>query len=370
MKTLISQPLHGTKICRNCILPGSFPGITFNDDGVCNFCQKHNGKQDRLPEEKKKYKQKFLELLNQLVTKPRIRGIKRAYDVLVSYSGGKDSTYTLWLLKTRYRLRVLALTVDNSFLSETAARNIRNVTDELAIDHLFVKPGWRNLRKIFAAAAERELYAKKALERASTICTSCMGIVKSLCLKTAIEMDIPMIGYGWSPGQAPLESALMKNNPSFIRTTQQAVMKPLREIVGGDIDAYFLNETHLAGAEKMPYNVHPLAWEQYSETMIIDEIRKIGWVAPQDTDSNSTNCLLNAYANDVHIRRYGFHPYVWEIANMVREGIMPRDEGYKKIYEEQNAEFVLSARERLFRQTPLSSDRDGEQAKQPPSREQ
>ncbi len=345
---LLSQP-NGLRICKACILPASFPGVSFNDEGVCNHCQKYSTRRERLADDKKKYKQKFLELLAEVVVKQRVRGAtKRAYDVLVSYSGGKDSTYTLWLLKQRYRVRVLALTVDNHFLSPAAARNIRTVTDELGIDHLYVKPGWKNLKRIFLAGAERELYARKSLERASTICTSCMGIVKGICLKTAVEMDIPLIGYGWSPGQAPVESAIMKNNASFIRSTQQAVLKPLREIAGADVDSWFPNETRLADADKLPYNVHPLAWEQYSEAGIIEEIRKLGWTAPADTDSNSTNCLLNAYANDVHIKRYAFHPYVWEIANMVREGVMARDEGHTKIYGEQNEQLVTAAKERLF----------------------
>jgi predicted PP-loop superfamily ATPase len=339
------------KICSNCILPASFPGVTFNDDGLCNHCRKFDGKKEKLSDEKRKYKQKFLELVHQQVIRHRIPGKapKRPYDVLVSYSGGKDSTYTLHLLKHKYRLRVLAVTVDNSFVSETARSNIRKVTDHLAVDHLFFKPAWKHLKKIFSAAVEQELYSKKALERASTICTSCMGIVKSFCLKTAVDMNIPLIGYGWSPGQAPLESAIMKNNPAFVKTAQQAIMKPLKDIIGNDIEAYFLNEAHYADGERLPYNVHPLAWEQYNETMIVEEIRKLGWEQPRDTDSNSTNCLLNAFANHVHITRYGFHPYVWEIANMVREGIMARDEGYKKIYEEQNEEFIKSVQEKLLR---------------------
>ena len=78
-----------------------------------------------------------------------------------------------------------------------------------------------------------------------------------------------------------------------------------------------------------------MAWEFYNEDMIIKEIGKLGWVAPSDTDSNSSNCLLNAFANDIHIKKYGFHPYVWEIANMVREGVMTREDGHHKIYAEQ-----------------------------------
>jgi len=163
----------------------------------------------------------------------------------------------------------------------------------------------------------------------------------------AIEQDIPLIGFGWSPGQAPVHSSIMKNNPSFIKMTQQTIMGPLREIGGEEIEVYFLNERHYVQPERFPYNVHPMAWEFYDESMILSEIEKLGWAAPEDTDSNSSNCLLNAYANEIHVRKYGFHPYVWEIANMVREGVMSRDEGHKKIYAEQSINLIKAAKEKL-----------------------
>lgn len=351
MKTPILFHKNLMRICTSCILPEAFPGVSFNAAGVCNHCQRFDGKAEKLLGEKKACKRKFHELLSQQVNKSRTHSgpaARRAYDVLMAYSGGKDSTYTMSLLKNKYRLRILAVTIDNGFLSETARVNIRTVTDKLGIDHICYKPGWKNLKKIFSAAAEREFYAKKTLERASTICTSCMGIVKSACLKMAIEMDIPLMGYGWSPGQAPLESAIMKNNPAFVRSAQQAILKPLREIIGQEIEAYFLTDRHYADAERFPFNIHPMAWEFYNESMIVEEIQKLGWKAPHDTDSNSTNCLLNAFANDIHIKKYGFHPYVWEIANMVREGVMTREEGYQKIYADQPLQFIIAAKEKLL----------------------
>jgi hypothetical protein len=265
----------------------------------------------------------------------------------MAYSGGKDSTYTMSLLKLKYGLRVLAVSFDNGFISDTATANIKRVTDSLGIDSIFFKPKWEILKKIFSAATERELYSKKSLERASTMCTSCIGMVKSICLKMAIEQNIPLIGYGWSPGQAPIQSAIMKNNPALSKMAQQSILVPLREVAGSEIEAYFLNEGHYADPEKFPYNVHPMAWEFYNEEMIVDNIKQYGWQAPADTDSNSTNCLLNAYANNIHIKKYRFHPYVWEIANMVRDGVMTRDEGFDKIYGEQPSELVMFAQRKL-----------------------
>jgi len=331
------------KICNRCILPETFPGIRFDENGVCNYCIRFESKGVRLDQEKYKYKIKFLSLLEELEdSRP-----ERSYDVLMAYSGGKDSTYTLKLFRETYQLRVLALSFDNGFLSETAIENIRRVTDHLGVDHISFKAPWNLLKKIFLSAGKKELYSKKTLERASTICTSCIGLVKSVCLKTAVEQAVPLLGFGWSPGQAPLQSSIMHNNPAMVRMTQKAILGPLQNVAGEEVKAYFLNERHYALQERFPTNVHPMAFEYYEEENILGEIKKLGWTEPRDTDSNSSNCLLNAYANEVHLKRYGFHPYVWEIANMVREGVMDREEGYKKIYQEQRPELVNIAKEKL-----------------------
>ncbi len=337
------------KICAQCILPDTFPGISFNGEGVCSHCQKATGRKTPLDEEKRNYARKFEDLLKSLnLGEMRTQGGKqRAYDVLMAYSGGKDSTYTMSLLRRKYGLRVLALSFDNGFLSPAAVNNIKNATDALGADHILFKPHWGVLKKIFTTAAERELYSKKTLERASTICTSCIGLVKAICLKTAIEQEIPLVAFGWSPGQAPMESSIMKNNPALIKMAQQAILQPLRTVVGEEVNAYFLLDEHYAVPDRFPYNVHPMAWEYYNEEMILKDIRQYGWTAPRDTDSNSSNCLLNAYANEIHLTKYGFHPYVWEIANMVRDGVMTREEGFEKIYGARDSKLVAAARVKL-----------------------
>ena len=311
------------KRCVQCILPETFPGISFNEQGVCIHCQRYRGRA-ATEKQMEKYEQKFVQLLQE-------KRKSSTYDILVAYSGGKDSTYTLDVLVNRYKLRVLALTFDNTFISPRAEENIRNVCGALGADLLVIRPNPSLLRKIFAAAADRELYSAKTLERASTICTSCIGIIKNLILRTAIEKEIPFVGFGWSPGQAPVQSSVMKTNARLMQSTQQAIYKPLHDIVGDAINPYFVTRDQFEHPEKFPWNVHPLAFLPYDEEKIVQRIKEFGWVKPDDTDPNSSNCLLNAYANHIHRQRYGFHPYVWEIANMVREGVMSRGEGLEKI---------------------------------------
>lgn len=333
------------KTCTRCILPETFPGISFDEAGVCSQCRHFDEQREKFEDDKLRYAEKFKDLLK--VTGSPESARRRSYDVLMAYSGGKDSTYTLLLLRRKYGLRVLALSFDNGFISPRALENIGAVNEALGVDHVLFKPRWDLLRKIFATAAEEELYSKKTLERASTICTSCIGLVKATCLKMAIEQEIPLIGFGWSPGQAPVQSSIMRTNPALLKMTQQAILGPLKRVAGEEVAAYFLGEKHFADPQRFPWNVHPLAWEEYDEGKIIKEIGKLGWKMPEDTDSNSTNCLLNAFANDVHVRRYGFHPYVWEIANMVREGVIPRAEGLHKFETPVPPVWIRSAKEKL-----------------------
>ncbi len=334
--------MDGIKICRRCVLPETFPGSNFDDQGVCRYCIKEGPALAKAGEKRASYRAAFDRLISEL------KGLAPVYDAIMAYSGGKDSTYTLKLLKERYDLRILAFTFDNHFISPVAWDNIERVTDGLGIDHIRFRLPWPAAQRVFTLTARKDVFSKTTLLRASSICTACIGLVKSLVLKTALEMSIPLVAFGWSPGQAPIQSAIMKTNPALIRQTQGALKKAFPADVRNLLDRYFIPESvYETCGDRFPQNIHPLAFFDYDETHIKQELAHMGWVAPADTDTNSSNCLLNAFANQVHIERNGFHPYVWEIANMVRQGVMDRDEGMEKIYMEQNTDMVEYARKRL-----------------------
>lgn len=326
------------KMCTRCILPESFPGISFNEKGTCNFCQEFRGI-EHLKEKKKEYRERFAQLVEEL------RG-KAAYDALVCYSGGKDSTYTLHVLKEKYNLKVLAFTFDNGFIPEQTFENIRKVSENLSIDHMLFKPRFNTLKTIFRGCAVGNIYPHKTLERASAICTSCMGIVKFSALRLALEKNIPLIVYGWSPGQAPIESSVFKNNPAMIRSMQKVVLEPLYKLVGDEIKPYFLDDSHFDNRYSFPYNINPLAFLEYNEEVILQEIAKFGWQAPKGTDS-STNCLLNSYAIFTHKKQFNFHPYAYEVAKLVREGYLDRESGLEKIDKAINEENIALVRNKL-----------------------
>ena len=56
------------------------------------------------------------------------------YDCLVGFSGGKDSSYVIYRLRSHYNARVLAFTWDNGFLTDYARDNINRLVKEFDLE--------------------------------------------------------------------------------------------------------------------------------------------------------------------------------------------------------------------------------------------
>lgn len=328
------------KRCKRCVLPETFPGIEFDQDGVCNYCRMAKTPR-RLEKTMKRYRQRFEKLLAE-------NKKSSGYDAIMAYSGGKDSTYTLAVLKKEYNLSLLALTMDNGFVSPKSLENSRRVVEGLGVDHIIYKPRLDILSKLFQKGAEDDFFiSKKGLERASTICTTCMSLIKFISLRKAIEAGIPFITYGWSPGQAPVEASIFRNNPAMIKRMQHQLLEPLKEIVGTDVENYFLTDWHFTMKDRFPHNISPLAFLDYDEEEIMENIRSFGWERPDDTDPNSTNCLINALGIKVHLDRLGFHPYAFELAGLVRNGYLDRETAIARLEEKPSTLIIDKVEERI-----------------------
>jgi N-acetyl sugar amidotransferase len=131
------------KICTRCIMDTSDPGISFNDEGVCNHCQKYDRE---LP--KRLFKGKEAEdKLNSLVQKIKHAGKGKEYDCIIGVSGGVDSTYVAYLTK-KLGLRSLAVHFDNGWNSELAVSNIQKVLNRLNIDLYTYVIDWEEFKSL------------------------------------------------------------------------------------------------------------------------------------------------------------------------------------------------------------------------------
>jgi len=109
--------------CATCVLPATYPFIEFDDKGVCQHCRNY----------------KPLDLaghdaLERALDKHRSKD--GSPDCIVAFSGGRDSSYGLHLLKTKYEMNPVAYTYDWGMVTGIARRNQARILGKLGIEHI------------------------------------------------------------------------------------------------------------------------------------------------------------------------------------------------------------------------------------------
>lgn len=313
------------KRCTKCVLPASFPGISFGEDGVCSICQ---DLMDRPPSQDSA--KRLSEALTTIVAASKAKN--QRHDAVVAFSGGKDSTFLLHTLKEKFDLKLLAVTFDNGFLSDACSVNMRNVVAALNVDHMVIKYRQDHLNGIVLESALSPIYPDHLTKFGSGVCISCIRMVMTAALRTAIEKQIPMVMLGNSPGQvlrSDEELIYQDNRIPFV--LRRNLFAKLAERTGPWAYDYLMLTAREYATSPFPYIVSPLPIFGYDEAEIYRTISKLGWSKPTDVDPNSTNCRLNAFGIIRHQNLYGFHPYDYEMSQLVRLGSMSRDAALEKL---------------------------------------
>ncbi|GAB3961718.1 N-acetyl sugar amidotransferase [Spirosoma harenae] len=116
------------RVCTKGVWDDTIPTISFDENGVSNFCKLQEMMMAAYPRGAK-----GLADWQVLTTAIKETGKHKSYDCVIGVSGGVDSSYLLHLA-VQYGLRPLAVNLDNGFNSEIAVQNIYKVTSKLGID--------------------------------------------------------------------------------------------------------------------------------------------------------------------------------------------------------------------------------------------
>ncbi len=131
------------KMCSRCIMDTTANDISFDEDGVCNFCRDFLKK--RIKSERSILDQK------KLIEQIKFRGKNKKYDCIIGVSGGVDSSYSL-IKACELGLRPLAVHLDNGWNSELAQYNISKLIRSCNVDlytHVINWKEYRNLQEAF-----------------------------------------------------------------------------------------------------------------------------------------------------------------------------------------------------------------------------
>ncbi len=165
------------KRCKKCLLPETHESIIFDDQGICNICRQNEFKNEKIDWAKRK------EELTELIESHRG---KYDYDCIVPFSGGKDSTWTLYYLMKEYKIKPLVVRFDHGFLRPNLHENTTKVLRNLGADFHTFTPNWKVVQK---------LMLQSFLEKGD-FCWHCHTGIFSYPMWVALRYNVPLIFWG------------------------------------------------------------------------------------------------------------------------------------------------------------------------------
>ncbi|MBC8083123.1 MAG: N-acetyl sugar amidotransferase [Hymenobacter sp.] len=119
------------------------PGITFDGQGACNFCEVHDHMDRAFPlgEAGRRKVQAIAADLKQL-------GRGRKYDCVLGVSGGRDSSFTLWYCVVKLGLRPLAVHFNDGFGNPVAGENMTKACRKLGVEMRTITSDWRESKDL------------------------------------------------------------------------------------------------------------------------------------------------------------------------------------------------------------------------------
>ena len=117
------------EICSRCIYDEQVSRISFDENGVCNYCKISDDIRRQFATGTSEGERSMQAIIQKIKTE----GKGKAYDCIVGVSGGTDSSYTL-AKAVEWGLRPLAVHFDNTWNSAIASQNIYKITTALNVD--------------------------------------------------------------------------------------------------------------------------------------------------------------------------------------------------------------------------------------------
>ncbi len=305
-----------TPRCQKCAISSKAKELV---DGVCKDCIENKLDEAHFPSDEDKIL--FFQTIHKALEKKSTSTLDSTlYDALVLFSGGKDSTYMIHRLRQDYpKMRILALTVDNTFMSPVALVNIKKVIQRLKVDHQIVRPSRFLMRKMFAFAF-RNLNEKGG---SGTVDQFDGDFFHDVARNYAYRLNIPLIFSGLSPYQ--VERILGLN--SFLFPKEEDVKKRTH-VAGIPLSSIFTEEEMQAwwwdgsskNEEKIPRMLFPFYVWSISEEEIKKQVIKSGFIDSSEQSPLLTNNRLIPLMSAVDFAQFGYSSFEPEFSRNIRQG--------------------------------------------------
>jgi predicted PP-loop superfamily ATPase len=297
------------RTCSKCLLNEKIEGVMIGEDGICNYCTNHKAFAPYGENE-------LLKIFSKARKKNRI------YDTLVPISGGKDSTYVLYLAVKVYKLKVLTYTFDNGFMSDMAKNNIERSVKICGVDHIWVKHDVKLIRELY----------KTTLLNSGEICGICgIGIERSM-LKISEAWKIPLILLGHSPTEAnsfTSENLYDQSRLKAILANNHNINKEMinRFLIYPGLN--FISSYLFTLSGRFGKKVNILYYLNIPTDKEIGEIikKEMNWIEPGQSEyTRHFDCIAEPFTNYVREKRFGISRRLPQLSNMIRNQEISREE--------------------------------------------
>jgi len=324
--------------CKQCVLPETIPNIRFDEEGVCNHCRNHKPFVPLGEEE-------LLKLFH------RTKETGQKYDCILGLSGGRDSSYGLWVLSKYYKLNVLAIHYRNPFSHPIAHDNVKRMTDILGVPLIETKQKKRVHEKCFQNNV-RAFFKKPSPAMISMMCIACKSKWVDI-YDIAKENKVPLI----LACSNPYESTSFKKEFHGVPFDASGPKVYLRRLLTGIKELgrnprYIKLETvmatmqayiHLDSKSPLLPFLYPgikktdlFYYLEWSEDKVLSTIRnELGWKKPDDEVSSwRFDCRVARIKDFIYMTLFGFTEKDDLYSKMIRDGLVSRKEALDRLEKE------------------------------------
>lgn len=301
--------------CKNCILHSGIPNVTVEKEGgLCSVCSTHSLD---LMQEKRIYRY-FTNKMNAEIE--RVKKRNYSCEALVLFSGGKDSTYLINMLKEKYGLKVMAFSVMHPLVNETAAKNVEQVAKSLDIQLVKFFPRKKEYCQLirYALLHTAEKYPNERIG-----CDTCSYIFKNSALTYAIRNDIPLVFDGTDKAQNEtpiyIDGVKIKKKAEEGSGPFEPMHKIAIEALGDSYRGSMYDFDYKSLSKySFPSYISPFTFVDYKFQEDFSKIESLG-LDKQNFKTIITNCDAVPFFSYFSLRRYDCLTYVKHYANEIRK---------------------------------------------------
>lgn len=320
------KPFPHLQYCVRCCIPQTQEGVVFDEMGVCQACQSAEQKIHIDWTEREKALREILE------TAKAKAG--NNYDCIIPISGGKDSTFQLYVLTQIYGMKPLAVTFSHNWFSETGWYNLQNSLEQFNVDHVMFTPNRKLVNKL----------ARHSLEGIGDSCWHCHAGVGAFPLQAAVRFNIPLLIWGESIAESSGRASYLNPVRKFDREYFTKVSAKLRpdQMVREDVSIRDLEPFQVPSAEDCErvgvHGIHLgdyIFWDDERQTEFVRD--NFGWRETQVEGSfkryKSAECIMPGVHDLACYLKRGYGRSTFHASVDVRAGLLSRDEAWELIRE-------------------------------------